>query len=121
MTTQPAQPEAPQPAAMVERVSRLEGITEQINLRLAENTEAINTLRAENRAGHESLRAEFRTEHESLRAENRAGHESLRAEFRAEHESLNAKIDRLRAEMHRQTLLVIGILGGLMALLRFVG
>lgn len=99
MTTQPVQPEAPQPAAMVERVGRLEGITEQINLRLAENAEAINT-----------LRAEFRAEHESLRTE-----------FRAEHESLNAKIDRLRTEMHRQTLLVVGILGGLMALLRFVG
>ena len=47
MTTQPVQPEAPQPAAMVERVSRLEGITEQINLRLAENAEAISTLRAD--------------------------------------------------------------------------
>ena len=34
---------------------------------------------------------------------------------------LNAKIDRLRIEMHRQTLLVVGLLGGLMALFRFLG
>ena len=81
MTTQPETP-------VVERVSRIEGIVEQINLRLAEN--------------HDGIQA-------------------LGAKIDAETKALNEKIDRLRIEMHRQTLILGGVLGGLMALFRFLG
>ncbi|MCY4582621.1 MAG: hypothetical protein OXE50_07485 [Chloroflexi bacterium] len=110
MTTQPTQPEESRSAPVVERVSRLEGIAEQANLRLAENSQAINALRAENH-----------TEHENLRAASHAEFQSLRAENRAEHQAIHERIDRLRAEMHRQTLIVVVALGGLMALFRFLG
>jgi len=99
MTTQPAQPESAQFPPIPERVSRLEGISEQVNLRLAENTEAINTLRTENHAEHQALRVKIEEQGSEL----------------------NAKFDRLRGEMHRQTILIVGVLGGLMALLRFAG
>ena len=67
-----------------DRVSRLEGIVEQINLRLGD----------------------LSREQQSIREQV---------------DRLNDKIDRLRGEMHRQGLLTIGVLGGLMAILRFVG
>ena len=98
MTTQPTQPETAQ-SPLTERVSKLEGVTEQVNERLAENTAAVNTLRTENQI-----------EHQASRAENRAEHQ-------ARHEETN----RLRADMNRQTLITVGVLGGLMALFNFLG
>ena len=99
MTTQPETP-------VVERVSRIEGIVEQVNLRLAENHDDI-----------QALSAKIDAQGEALRAEIREGDAALNAKIDAQ----NEKIDRLRSEMHRQTVLVVGLLGGLMALLRFVG
>ena len=148
MTTQPTQPEAAQ-SPLADRVSRLEGIAEQVNERLGENTLALNTMRAENHAEHESLRAEhqalraevrtevqslreenqaLRMEHQAMRAEHRAEIQSLRAENQAEHQSTRAEVQRvreenvrLRADMNRQTVVVVGVLGGLMALFQFMG
>ena len=139
MTTQPETP-------VVERVSRIEGIVEQVNLRLAENHDDIQALSAKIDAQGakidaqgEALSAKIDAQGEALRAEIREGDAALSAkidaqgrelnakidaqgrEFRAETQALNEKIDRLRSEMHRQTVLVVGLLGGLMALLRFVG
>ena len=105
MTTQPTQPEAAQPP-LTDRVSKLEGIAEQVNERLAENTQALNTLRTENQAEHQAMRAENHAEFQSLRAEN---------------QGLREEINRLRADMNRQMVIVIGVLGGLMALFNFVG
>ena len=92
MTTQPETP-------VVERVSRIEGIVEQINLRLAENHDGIQALSAK-------IDAETKSLSEKIGAQGR---------------ELNEKIDRLRIEMHRQTLILGGVLGGLMALFRFLG
>ena len=117
MTTQPETP-------VVERVSRIEGIVEQVNLRLAENHDDIQALSAKIDAQGakidaqgEALRAKIDAQGEALRAEIREGDAALSAKIDAQ----NEKIDRLRSEMHRQTVLVVGLLGGLMALLRFVG
>ena len=109
MTTQPTQPEAAQ-APLTDRVSKLEGVTEQVNERLAENTAALNTLRTENQI-----------EHQAMRAENQAEHQALRAENRAENQATRAEVNRLRADMNRQTLITVGVLGGLMALFNFLG
>ena len=106
MTTQPETP-------VVERVSRIEGIVEQVNLRLAENHDDIQALSAKIDAQGEKIDAQGRELNAKIDAQGR--------EFRAETQALNEKIDRLRSEMHRQTVLVVGLLGGLMALLRFVG
>ena len=127
MTTQPAQPAQPDPAqafAVVDRVSKLEGIAEQANERFSDQTQAINALRAE----HQGLRAEnhaehlaFRTEIAELRTENHAEHQALRVEIAEQGKELRAEIAALRTAMHRQTYLVIAVLGGLVTLLRFVG
>ena len=128
MTTQPETP-------VVERVSRIEGIVEQVNLRLAENHDDIQALSAKIDAQGEkidvetkALTAKIDAQGEALRAEIREGDAALSAKIDAQGRELNAKIDaqnekidRLRSEMHRQTVLVVGLLGGLMALLRFVG
>ena len=87
MTTQPTQPEAA-PSPLTERVSRLEGVAEQVDQRLADHTATLNALQA----AVQSLRAE-----------------------------MHAEISRLRADMNRQTLITVGVLGGLMALFNFVG
>ena len=127
MTTQPTQPETAQ-APLTDRVSKLEGAAEQVNHRLAENTAAVNTLRTENQIEHQALRteqqalrAENHAEHQASRAENRAEHQALRAENRAEHQTTRAEVNRLRADMNRQTLITVGVLGGLMALFNFLG
>ena len=46
---------------------------------------------------------------------------TLRAETRAEIAEVRAEIAELRSAMHRQTYLVIAVLGGLVTLLRFIG
>ena len=109
MTTQPTQPEAAQ-APLTDRVSKLEGAAEQVNHRLAENTAAVNTLRTENQI-----------EHQAMRAENQAEHQASRAENRAEHQARHEETNRLRGDMNRQTLITVGVLGGLMALFNFLG
>ena len=103
MTTQPETP-------VVERVSRIEGIVEQINLRLAENHDGIQALGAK-------IDAEIKALSEKIDAQGRELNEKIDAQGR----ELNEKIDRLRIEMHRQTLILGGVLGGLMALFRFLG
>ena len=99
MTTQPETP-------VVERVSRLEGAYEQVTERLNDLTQAVTNVHNE---VHE---VETRLS-EKIDTETKALHAKIDAQ--------NEKIDRLRSEMHRQTVLVVGLLGGLMALLRFVG
>ena len=94
MTTQSTPPEAPE-TSVIERVSRLEGIAEQVNLRLAESTEAINML--------------------SVKVDQQG------AAIRAEVDTLRAEINRLRSDMHRQTFLLIGIIGGIAALTSILG
>ena len=85
-----------EPTTTIEqRVSKLEGAYEQVNERLGDLTQAVNTLRTETRTEI----AEVRTEISSVRAE----------------------IAELRSAMHRQTYLVIAVLGGLVTLLRFIG
>lgn len=49
------------------------------------------------------------------------GQETLRVELRAEIAALRDDVNRLRADMNRQMLIAVGVLGGLMALFRFVG
>ena len=92
MTTQPE-------TTIEQRLSRLEGAYEQVNERLGD----------------------LSRDYAALRREMHEGDAALRAEMNAGFADLNDKIDRLRGEMHRQTILVIGVLGGLMAVLRFVG
>lgn len=87
---------------MTERVSKLEGAYEQASERFAEQTQAVNALRAENHAEHQELRA---------------SHEALRAEVRTEIGNVWREVAELRKEAHRQTYLIIGVLGGLMTLL----
>lgn len=109
MTTQPAQPAQPDPArtvAIVDRISRLEGIAEQANERFNDQTQAINALRADNQAEHHSLRSAY---------------DALRAENHTEHQALRVEIADLRSAMYRQTYVVIAALGGLVTLLRFIG
>ena len=102
MTTQ--QPEAPE-SPMSDRVSRLEAIAEETHLRLAEN-----------HADHQALNAKvdtLRTEmHDKI---DRQG-ESLRTEING----LRAEVNRLRTDMYRQTFLLFGMIGGLMALFTFL-
>ena len=95
MTTEPS-------TTTEQRVSKLEGAYEQANERFNDQTQAINALRSE---------------HQSFRVENQADHQSLRSEFA----QLRAEIADLRGAMHRQTYLVIAVLGGLVTLLRFIG
>ena len=114
MTTQP---ETAQSAPVIERVSRIEGIVEQINLRLAENHDGIQALSDKIDTKVDALNDKIETQGRELRAEIHALNEKIDAKTDAIHD----KIDRLRSEMHRQTLLLAGILGGLMTLLRFVG
>ena len=49
-----------------------------------------------------------------LREEIRHGDAALRAE-------MNERLREIRSEMHRQTYLIIGVIGGLVTLLRFIG
>ena len=132
MTTQPETP-------VLERVSRLEGAYDQVNERLGDLTQAMTNLynevhevetrlNAKIEAQGEALRAEFRAETQSLNAKIDAQGEALTAkidaqgrEFRAETQGIREEIGHLRGEMHRQAFFVVGLLGGLMALLRFVG
>ena len=49
------------------------------------------------------------------------GQASLGASMEALRVELYAEIGKLRSEMHRQTYLIIGVIGGLVTLLRFIG
>ena len=99
MTTQPETP-------VVERVSRLEGAYEQVTERLNDLTQAVTNVHNEVHEVETRLSEKIDVETKALNAKI---------------DAQNEKIDRLRSEMHRQTVLVVGLLGGLMALLRFVG
>ena len=114
MTTQPETP-------VVERVSRIEGIVEQINLRLAENHDGIQALSEKIDAETKSLSAKIDVETKTLNEKIDAQGKALSEKIDAQGRELNEKIDRLRIEMHRQTLILGGVLGGLMALFRFLG
>ena len=65
MTTQPETP-------VVERVSRIEGVVDQINLRLAENHDDIQALSAKIDAQGEALNAKIDSVAQALRAEMNA-------------------------------------------------
>ena len=117
MTTQPETP-------VLERVSRLEGAYDQVNERLGDLTQAMTNLYNEVHEVETRLTAkidaqgkEFRAEVQALDAKIDSKVDALTAKIEAQ----DAKIDRLRGEMHRQAFLIVGLLGGLMALLRFVG
>ena len=128
MTTQPETP-------VLERVSRLEGAYDQVNERLGDLTQAMTNLYNEVHEVETRLTAkieaqgkEFRAEVQALNAKIDAQGEALTAkidaqgrEFRAETQGIREEIGHLRGEMHRQAFFVVGLLGGLMALLRFVG
>ena len=93
-----------------ERLSKLEGAYEQVNERLGDLTQGQTALRA----SLEAQRAELHAEIAELREEIRQVEAALRAEIR--------QVDsKLRSEMHRQTYLIIGVIGGLVTLLRFIG
>ena len=100
-----------------ERLSKLEGVYEQVNERLRDLTEGQAALRA----SLEAQRAELHAEIADLRAEIRQVEAALRAEIRQVDSNLRAEIGKLRSEMHRQTYLIIGVIGGLVTLLRFIG
>ena len=72
MTTQPTQAEAAQPAPVEQRVSRIEGIVEQVNLRLAENHDDIQALSAKIDAQGETLTAKIDAQTQALRSEMNA-------------------------------------------------
>ena len=97
MTTQPE-------TAMVERVSRIEGVVEQVNLRLAENHDDIQALTAKIDAQGETLSAK-------IDAQGR--------EFRAETQTLTEKIDaqgrEFRSEMNARFNTVYVLIGGVWA------
>ena len=99
MTTEPT-------TTIEQRVSKLEGAYEQANERFNDQTQAINALRTETRSEISSVRAEIA---------------EFRAETRAEIAEVRTEIAELRSAMHRQTYLVIAVLGGLVTLLRFIG
>ena len=79
-----------------DRLSKLEGAYEQINERFND------------------LRAEMNQRFNDLREEVRQGDAALR-------EEMNERLREIRSEMHRQTYLIIGVIGGLVTLLRFIG
>ena len=86
-----------------DRLSKLEGAYEQIN-------ERFNDLRSEvNERFNELARGQA-----ALGEEMRRGDAALRAE-------MNERLREIRSEMHRQTYLIIGVIGGLVTLLRFIG
>ena len=122
-TQQPTQPEATQDPVIM-RVGRLEGIAEEIHHRLVENHGEHQTLRAETLALSEKVDRQG----ESVRAEMRALGEKVDTQgeaHRAEMRALDEKVDRLRADMYRlmyqQTFLLIGVIGGLVALFTAIG
>ena len=45
----------------------------------------------------------------------------LRTDMNERFNQVHAEIGKLRSEMHRQTYLIIGVIGGLVTLLRFIG
>ena len=103
MTTQTQTPE--------ERLSKLEGVYEQVNERLRDLTQADATLRADM---NERFQTNSRRAKLPLGEEMRRGDAALRAE-------MNERLREIRSEMHRQTYLIIGVIGGLVTLLRFIG
>ena len=107
-TQQPTQPEATQDPVVV-RVGKLEGVSEQMSLRLKESTEALNTMRTENHLEHESLRAEIKAlsdkvdrQGESHRAEMNKQGETHRAEIGALSDKVDRQGETLSAEMNKQ-------------------
>ena len=104
-----------------ERLSKLEGAYGQVNERFNDLTQAV-------REGDAALRAEMNERlrdltqgQDALREQIRQGDANLRqveAALRAEIRQVDSK---LRSEMHRQTYLIIGVIGGLVTLLRFIG
>ena len=111
-----------------ERLSKLEGAYGQVNERFNDLTQAVregdSALREQIRQGDAALRAEMNERlrdltqgQDALREEIRQGDANLRQVKAA----LRAEIGKLRSEMHRQTYLIIGVIGGLVTLLRFIG
>ena len=95
MTTQAQTPE--------ERLSKLEGVYEQVNERLRD-------LGEEMRQADAALRTDMNERFNELAQ----GQTNLRAE-------MNERLREIRSEMHRQTYLIIGVIGGLVTILRFIG
>ena len=93
-----------------DRLSKLEGAYEQVNERLRDLTQGQDGLREEIREGDANLREQIRQGDANLR--------QVEAALRAEIRQVDSK---LRSEMHRQTYLIIGVIGGLVTLLRFIG
>ena len=116
MTTQTPQPETTQDP-VVERVSRLEGIAEETRHRLDDLSR-----------GQTTILEKIDRQGDAIRAEMRQGDDAIRAEHRADYQALDAKIDRLRADLNRQTYLIIGgfaalaaFMSALAALFTFLG
>ena len=73
-----------------ERISRLEGIYEQVDGRLSDLTLSVNSLRIE----MDSLRSQMIQANEALRAEMIQANEALRAEMIQANEALRAEMNK---------------------------
>ena len=107
-----------------ERLSKLEGAYGQVNERFNDLTLAVREGDAALREGDAALReadAALRTDMNERFNELARGQDALRASLDALHAEMHAEIGKLRSEMHRQTYLIIGVIGGLVTLLRFIG
>ena len=82
-----------------DRVSRIEGVIEQMNERLGRLEQDVVALRQ----GHDQLRAETHQGLDQLRTEMHQGHDQLRTEMRQGHDSL-------RAEIRNNLLWMLGIM-----------
>ena len=86
MTTQPETP-------MVERVSKIEGIAEQINLRLAENHDDIQALSGKIDTETKALSTKIDTETKALSTKIDTETKALSTKIDTETKALSAKID----------------------------
>ena len=100
-----------------DRISRLEGIIEQIAATLTALHQGQEDLRSEMREGDAALRAEMREGDAALRAEMRERDAALRAEMSGGDAALRAEMREgdaaLRAEMHSQFRMVLLINAGI--------
>ena len=106
-----------------DRISRLEGIIEQIADTLTALQAGQESLRTEMRNGHAALRAEIQNGDAALRVEMQNGDAALRTDIQngdaALRTEMHESIGGLRNEMHNQTRMVllvsVGIWGTVIA------
>ena len=94
MTTQPETP-------MVERVSKIEGIAEQINLRLAENHDDIQALSGKIDTETKALSTKIDTETKALSTKIDTETKALSAKIDTQGEKIDAVAQALREEIRQ--------------------